>query len=443
MPQTSPVRTRCGAEPLGPRGSIPALFTRILLGAFRRRAGGAFPALAERFRWGPGASALVLLLLVTLLSRQVVAGSVASSADKAGDVSADALFGTAVQVAEASFKAGDVYDRLLAAGTLAETGNAPALEFLKTYLGSDDLVFKRATIDTLLASSHPLELDLLYRAAERDPATLGLMMESLAATPRPDMEDLISEALREGSSFVRKSAVQAIARGRVEGLNDQLRDLIADDATHETVRAYAYYALVSLGDGKEVSERLFALGSSEQVEEREVAAIAMGLFPASETGKRLKELIADRSDERVSLAAMASAAGQGDDEAIGRLIKGVAYGKPMEASILAGALKRLPPKTAAQITEVLMTCCKLTADAATRVLESWSGIEADPTPVYAWGLAHEEADVRLQTTWLIGHRRDAEALALLGPLLQDEDAGIRTMAAWSVIQCVGAQGTLL
>ena len=115
----------------------------------------------------------------------------------------------------------------------------------------------------------------------------------------------------------------------------------------------------------------------------------------------------------------------------------------MEASILAGALKRLPPKTAAQITEVLMTCCKLTADAATRVLESWSGIEADPAPVYAWGLAHEEADVRLQTTWLIGHRRDAEALALLGPLLHDEDAGIRTMAAWSVVQCVGAQGTLL
>jgi HEAT repeat protein len=268
-------------------------------------------------------------------------------------------------------------------------------------------------------------------------------MESLAATPRADMEDLISEALREGSSFVRKNAVQAIARGRVEGLNDQLLDLIADQATHETVRAYAYYALVSLGDGDEVEDRLFALVKSEQVEEREVAAIAMGLLPASETGPKLKALMADRSDERVSLAAMASAAGQGDNEAIGRLIKGVAYGKPMESSILAGALKRLPSATAAQITEVLMTCCKLTADAATRVLESWGGIEADPTSVYAWGLAHNEADVRLQTTWLIGHRRDEKALPLLAPLLKDEDAGIRTMAAWSVIQCVGAQGTLL
>ncbi len=299
------------------------------------------------------------------------------------------------------------------------------------------------TIDTLLASSHPLELDLLFRAAERDPATLGLMMESLAATPRADMEDLISEALREGSSFVRKSAVQAIARGRVEGLNDQLQDLIEDESTHETVRAYAYYALVALGDGGNVTQRLFALVESEQVEEREVAAIAMGLFPAKETGDRLMKLMADRSDERVSLAAMASAAGQGNDEAIGRLIKGVAYGKPMESSILAGALKRLPAATAAQITEVLITCCKLNADAATRVLESWSGIEADPTPVYAWGLAHEEDDVRLQTTWLIGHRRDEKALPLLAPLLKDEDAGIRTMAAWSVVQCVGAQGTLL
>jgi HEAT repeat protein len=422
-----------------------AFFGRTPFGVFPRAARNAVPAFIELLRCGAGkgAAAVCLLMLVALAPQQTTAGGLPSPATKTENPSADALFGSAVQVAEASFKAGDIYDRLLAAGTLAETGNGPALEFLKTYLGSDDLVFKRATIDTLLASTHPLELDLLYRAAESDPSTLGLMMESLAATPRADMEDLISEALREGSSFVRKNAVQAIARGRVEGLNEQLRDLIADQATHETVRAYAYYALVSLGDGKEVSDRLFALVKSEQVEEREVAAIAMGLYPASETGKRLKTLMADRSDERVSLAATASSAGQGDDEAIGRLIKGVAYGKPMEASILAGALKRLPPKTAAQITEVLMTCCKLTADAATRVLESWSGIEADPAPVYAWGLAHEEADVRLQTTWLIGHRRDAEALALLGPLLHDEDAGIRTMAAWSVVQCVGAQGTLL
>ncbi len=392
-------------------------------------------------RWSFSTAACCALLLVGLPIAALAEAANSSVATEAP--TADALFGAAVNVAEASFKAGDVYDRLLAAGTLAETGNGPALEFLRTYLASDDLVFKRATIDTLLASSHPLELDLLFRAAERDPATLGLMMESLAATPRADMEDLISEALREGSSFVRKSAVQAIARGRVEGLNDQLQDLIEDESTHETVRAYAYYALVALGDGGNVTQRLFALVESEQVEEREVAAIAMGLFPAKETGDRLMKLMADRSDERVSLAAMASAAGQGNDEAIGRLIKGVAYGKPMESSILAGALKRLPAATAAQITEVLITCCKLNADAATRVLESWSGIEADPTPVYAWGLAHEEDDVRLQTTWLIGHRRDEKALPLLAPLLKDEDAGIRTMAAWSVVQCVGAQGTLL
>jgi HEAT repeat protein len=176
------------------------------------------------------------------------------------------------------------------------------------------------------------------------------------------------------------------------------------------------------------------------VEEREVAAIGMGLMPAARTGKRLQTLMTDRSDERTALAALASAAGQGNDEAIGRLIKGVAYGKPLESAALAGALKRLPPKTAAGITKVLMTCCKLSADAATRVLESWSTIDANPAALYSWGLAHEEPDVKLQTVWLIGHRKDASALALLGPLLDDSDVALRTMAAWSVLQCTANAG---
>lgn len=364
----------------------------------------------------------------------VLAVALGTSRTAAADVPAD-LQARAMTVASQSFKTADVYDRLLAAGALAETGDAEALAFLKAYLSHDDLVYKRAAIDTLLASSHPAELDLLFRTASETPSVLGLMMESLAATPRPDMQDLIAEALREGSSFVRKSAVQAIARGKVEGLSAELNDLVANPATHETVRAYAYYALIATNEGDAVADKLIALSGSSQVEEREVAAIGMGLMPAARTGQRLKTLMADRSDERTALAALASAAGQGDDEAIGRLIKGVAYGKPLESASLAGALKRLPPKTAAGITEVLMSCCKLSADAATRILESWSTIDADPTAVYAWGLAHPETDVRLQTVWLVGHRKDTAALAQIAPLLADPDVAIRTMAAWSVLQC--------
>lgn len=358
----------------------------------------------------------------------------------AADANAD-LQARAISVARQSFATADVYDRLLAAGALADLGEDEALAFLKSYLGHEDLVYKRATIDTLLAGSHPAELDLLYRTATETPSVLGLMMESLAATPRADMADLIAEALREGSVYVRKSALQAVARGRVEGLGDQLNDVIADPATHETLRAYAYYALVSTGAADAaMGDRLIALSGSPQVEEREVAAIGMGLMPAARTGKRLKTLMADRSDERTALAALASAAGQGDDEAIGRLIQGVAYGKPLESAALAGSLKRLPPKTAAGITDVLMTCCKLSADAATRVLESWSTIDADPSALYTWGLAHEEPDVKLQTVWLIGHRKDAAALALLGPLLENPDVALRTMAAWSVLQCTAGEG---
>ena len=48
--------------------------------------------------------------------------------------------------------------------------------------------------------------------------------------------------------------------------------------------------------------------------------------------------------------------------------------------------------------------------------------------------------MKLQTVWLIGHRKDASALALLGPLLDDADVALRTMAAWSVLQCTANAG---
>jgi hypothetical protein len=84
-----------------------------------------------------------------------------------------------------------------------------------------------------------------------------------------------------------------------------------------------------------------------------------------------------------------------------------------------------------------MSCCKLKGDAATRLLESWAFIHADATAVYRWGLAHNEADARMQTIWMVGHRKDAAAMSLLVPFLGDEDPGIRGMAAWAIIHTTG------
>ena len=66
-----------------------------------------------------------------------------------------------------------------------------------------------------------------------------------------------------------------------------------------------------------------------------------------------------------------------------------------------------------------------------KVQTAWIGGDADF--LYQWGLAHKEADVRLQTLWLIGHRRDASTVKELSTYLKDQNPGIRTMAAWAII----------
>ena len=71
------------------------------------------------------------------------------------------------------------------------------------------------------------------------------------------------------------------------------------------------------------------------------------------------------------------------------------------------------------------------------MLESWGWVPNDAGFLIAWGLAHKEMDVRLQTLWLIGHRREAASVAQIREFLTDENAGIRTMAAWAIIHSAG------
>ncbi|MSR15428.1 MAG: HEAT repeat domain-containing protein [Gammaproteobacteria bacterium] len=350
----------------------------------------------------------------------------------------DALVHDAVRVAKTMLTSSDVYDRILAAGALAETGDVEALDVLKRYLANTDLVLKRSAIDTLMSSSHPSEVDLLYRTASADPEILGLMVESLAATPRPDMQDLLGDALQLDSLYVQKNALQAIARCKVGDFNAILNKMIGDPAVTATIKAYAYHALAQNGESVAVGNRLMAIAESGNVEEREVAAIALGVLEGEASKAVLGKLIKEDDDQRVILAALASHAGLGDDESIGRLIHGIAYGKAMESTILAGSLKRIPAVRAAQITEVLLSCCNLNTDAATRLLESWGSISSNPDKLYAWGLAHEDADVRLQTVWLVGQRKDLGALSNISALLKDEVPAIRTMAAWSIIHAAAS-----
>ena len=343
----------------------------------------------------------------------------------------------AVQVAKQMMSSQDIYDRILAAGALSDVGDTKALDVLKRCLSVDDTVVQRSAIDTLITATHPNSIDLLFRTASERPEILALMAESLASVPRNDMGELLVKALHQESDFVKRHALQALVRARGAADPAELQKLLAEPGTSNVIKAYASYALLADGH-KEFAADFLKAATSGNADIREVAAVALGLVDSKEARAALTTLGKEK-ESRVALAAVASNAGLGDQDAQGRIIQVIGYGTPMEATVMAGAMKRLPPKMALQVTQALIGCCRLKGDAATRLLESWGFIAADPTVVYDWGLAHKEADVRMQTIWMIGQRKDAGAIPRLKPFLQDEDPGIRGMAAWAIIHMNGGQ----
>ena len=343
----------------------------------------------------------------------------------------------ALDVAREMMNSNDIYDRILAAGALSDIGDTQALVLLERCIAIDDIVIRRSAIDTLITASHPNSINLLLKAASENTEVLGLMAESLASVPRDDMGDLLVEALDGGSTdFVKKHALQALVRSAGSAENAAVRDLVAADGTSPVIRAYANYTLLSGGDTSVGKTMLAAAGESANPDIREVAAVALALVDSKESRVALDKL-ATEGDKRVALAAVASKAALGDQDAVGQIIQIIGYGPIMEATVMAGALKRLPPAMASQITETLLDCCPLKNDAATRLLESWGWIKGDASRIYDWGLNHKEADIRMQTVWLIGQRKDESAIARLVPFLKDQDAGIRGMAAWAIVHVTG------
>ena len=346
----------------------------------------------------------------------------------------DTVLHDAIRVARSQLTSEDVYDQILAAGAMVETGDKAALALLAKYAASSDFVIKRSAIDTLLSTNHPNGVDMIMRVAEQDSVTLTLMIESLAATPRGDLEDVLIEALASDKAYVRKNALQALSTIDTDEVNAAVHRITDNPQEMPTVRAYGYYTLASNGHGAEIGRQVIAIAhTGETSDEREVAAASLGHINTAASKAALTQMAIQDVDGRVKLAAIASSAGLKDDVAIAKLINVIAYGKPLEAAVMAGAIRRLPLAVAREVTKTLITCCPLPADTATRLLESWGWNGGDAGFLYQWGLAHTDADVRLQTLWLIGHRRDASTVPELSTFLKDENPGIRTMAAWAII----------
>jgi HEAT repeat protein len=363
-------------------------------------------------------------------------GSASAADPKAAGDGSNKMLLDAVKVARELSDSRNVYDRMLGAGALVEAGDPKALEILAGYIQSQDLVVRRSAIDTLLNVNHPSSTNLLYRVAAEDTQVLDLMIESLATMPREDMGDLLIGALHVPNLRLQKNALQALAPIFTGSQEKDVRGLLTDPSSTSLLRAYAYYVLVRSGHGAEVAEKVLEIAKSDDLDQREVAAVMLGGINSSASRTALQTL-AKEQEERVSIAAVASNAGFGDDKAIAQMIQLIAYGKPMQAIVAAGALKRIPAKLAGQITATLLKCCQLKADAATRLIESWGSITGDPDSVFKWGLANADADIRLQTLQVIGRRRDKNVMDQVAGFLKDEDPAIRGMAAWAIIHTLG------
>jgi len=346
----------------------------------------------------------------------------------------------AVQVAKALRGSDDLYDQLSGAGTLIEVGDKAALQFVADNLAHPDWSMMRSAIDTLLNVEHPAGLDVIYRyaAVTEDTMFMKFLAESCASHPREDMAEFLVTALKVDDLWVRKHALQALALTPMDDKEARMRAIAEDTAQDATTRAYAYYALMDTAARDESISRLVEIANTWGDDAQEAAAVALGRVENEATRETLKTLRAART-YKVQMAAMVSEAGFGVEEALEAMAETIAHGKGLDPSVAAAAVRRLPAPIALKITDVLIACCVLNSDVGTRLIESWASIEADPARIYAWGLGHDNADIRMQAIWLVGEREDRAYVGRIGEMLVDPDTGVRGMAAWAIVRILGEQ----
>ena len=347
-------------------------------------------------------------------------------------LAADGIVNDAVAVARTLYQSENLYDQILGAGTLSDIGDPDALALLEEVARGSDIVYQRSAIDTLIGVQHPNGIDLIYRLAAEDQSFTQFLTQSLATNPREDMSDFLLSLLRDAKPVVQQYAIQALVHQKdSDAAVDIVTEVIASPDVLLTTRAYGYYFLAQKGHGGDVEKQLLDVVATGDMNQREVAAVALRYLDTAASREALVRL--QRStDARVSLAAMSSQAALGNEQSIAELLNVIARGKSLNAEVGASSLRRLPPQLAHQLSLKLFAL-NLRPDPGSRLLESWRAIDWDASEVYAWGLANENVDVRMQTIWLIGQRQERGRLGELAAFLTDENPRIRGMAAWAIV----------
>ncbi|MGE0858404.1 MAG: HEAT repeat domain-containing protein [Gammaproteobacteria bacterium] len=386
---------------------------------------------------------LALVGLTLLACVALAAPGLALAETVAGAASTDAeaeprMVREAVAVARQLRQSDNAFDQIAAAGTLVDVGDKEALQFLSDTMDHTDWALMRSAIDMLLNVQHPAGVDLIYRAAQRnrDGVFVKFLSESLATRPREDMAEFLMGAMAGTDSWVKKHALQALARLPFTDKEARVRAIAEDDAQDSMTRAYAYYVLMDTPARTQSLERLLHLADEGSPDAQEAAAVGLGLVKNDQTRAALQRLESS-SNARAQLAAFASEAGFGETGAIAYIVEAITHGTGMDSSVAAASVRRMPPPVAIHISEQVTGCCKLDTEVAARLLESWATIDADPTRMLEWGLTHADPAVRMQAVWLVGERRERAWLKRIAPMLRDEDSGIRSMAAWAIVRVLG------
>jgi len=350
----------------------------------------------------------------------------------------EGIVNEAVAVARSLYQSENLYDQILGAGTLSDIGDPDALARLEELALSDDIVYQRSAIDTLISVQHPNGIDLIYRLAAGNPEFTQFLTQSLATNPREDMSDFLLSLLRNSKPVVQQYAIQALVHQKdSDSAVDIINQLVAAPDVLLTTRAYGYYFLAQKGRGDEVEKQLLDVVAMGDLSQREVAAVALRYLDTPASREALERLQRS-SDARVSLAAISSQAALGNEQSIAELLNVIARGKSLNAEVGASAIRRLPPELAHELSLKLFAL-NLRPDPGSRLLESWRAIKWDASEVYAWGLANKNVDVRMQTIWLIGQRQERGRLKELARFLTDKNPRIRGMAAWAIVHIAPEQ----
>lgn len=342
------------------------------------------------------------------------------------------------ETASKYYNSENIYDQFSGASSLIDLGEEEPLKFVVEQLFSGDFIIMRHAIDTLLSVSHPSAPDIISRAIERidEGVFLKFLTESLSKRSRPDMYQILTDLVKSEDTWVVKHALQSIDMIEFNEKEDLLRSFITNYKKDDIILAYSYMGLAKFTTiTNNVEKKLIEYAETGTKDTKEAAAIGLGRIDSKISREALRRL-RNSNQPNVQIAALGSEVGLGLVEPRAKLLELILNGRGLDPTVAAASIRRIPREVAASITLELIECCELSSDVGARLLEAWAELGEPNSRILEWGISHKSNDIRMQAIWLVGILRLKGFEKELAAQLDDNDSGIATMAAWSLLRLI-------